>query len=104
MRTELIENIDNCVRTAAASDGVPLALAVRVGMTPEGLFTLAYTKLFQKFGAPDYPTLEGGAEYTDRLGINARLCAVWDFDYHMLSLRVEGDGEEGRVLLQQHEL
>ena len=104
IRTEFVENIDKCIGTAVLSNGQPLALVVRVGMSPEGVFTLAYTKLFQKFGAPDYPTLEGGAEYTERLEISAPLVAVWDFDYHMLSLRIEGTGAERRVLLQQHDL
>lgn len=62
MKAGFIRDIDKCIEAAAAPGGPSVTLVAGAGQTPEGLFILAYTGLFRKFGAPDYPSLDGGGD------------------------------------------
>lgn len=68
------------------------------GVSAEQRYLSARLAFSERFGEPDWPGDDHDAPSALGLSDDAAL-AIWDFDYYMLSLRVDGD----RVLLERHE-
>lgn len=77
------DDLDDCLRLAQES---LLPVEVLGGGVPEDRFTRLLLVLARRWGDPDHPCMES---WRNHLGIPGTMLAVWDFDYHAVSLTLQ---------------
>lgn len=96
-----LTTLEEIARWMQESAGVPSDAKLRVAPDATETFRAVLATLVARLGEPDFPGQPRGPERLPDAPTSLR--AVWDFDYYLLTLRVENvDGEPTAILSRAH--